>query len=316
MQTLYDAESESLKRDSSRLCKWCNYPWFTDQLESITGDDMQMLASEFPPKFFYKGLRAPVGGVGNDEQGEKVGVFIMKQAITFDGEIIATDPPPILMADQGYPEASDPDEVSPWFPALLRLESDLASTKPFLDLIVINDLINVGATDPVPPDPVVLPITTKFGRVSINGGAAINLDYGWLSRGENSRLILAADPALNWSPPNIDYIPNGENLPPGFDNQFHNGSLISGLVHLNENDEVSFIQMNTVGDDIADYNLIIPSQPNLNITIDGLPVVMQLLIPIGVDTVILDLKNSAFLVTWRGVFLWQEQFSNAVLEVS
>ncbi len=278
---------------------------------------MQMIAAPIPPKFFFKGLRARPGeSVGSDEQGETVGVFLMKQTIGFDGSIFGVNSQPVLMADQKYAPYDASDANSTWFPVLLRLESDLASTKPFLDLVVVNNLAELGVANPYPPDPIELPAAKRFGRVSINSASANVLKYGWFSRGENPRRDLAADPVLNWTPPNIDYVPNGTNLPMGFNNQFHNGGLLAGLAHLSEGDEVVFTQMNSVDDDIAEYAIQIPTEPVLTIRRDGVPVDPHPDIQVIVDTLVLDLKNAFFLVTWRGVFLWRDQFSKAVLEVS
>jgi hypothetical protein len=251
---------------------------------------MQVIADpQTPPHLFFLGLRAPAGGAGPAGISERVGVIVLKQTIQLDGTVDGRNG--ILQTDVPYPTSVDMEPI--------QIESDLSSTKPELDIVVVRNALDVGSI---------------FGVVRINRmvgtDAVINLfSFGWQPRRSAPRIGLAGI--------NLDnFIPNGNNLPDSFSNAFFNGGFATGNSHLAAQDVVEFEEGAFVGSTGTTYVLQIPGAPTLAITQDSQPVSPPVTIDLGVDTVVFDWLAQEFLVTWRGVFLWEPRLELANLEAT
>lgn len=250
---------------------------------------MQVIAdTDELPHMFLLGLRAPPGGFG--PTAEKVGVFVYKQTIDTVGGLAGNNP--VLVKDEPY--AGAPADGPFLF------ESDLATSKPYLDVVVVRSL----ADD-----------QTGFGHININrgGGFGMNhgLNYGWWSRVDedspagNSRTALAGV--------NLDnFIATGANLPDQFSNGFFNGQPIAGEDHLGEGDVVRFTNTNSG----VVKSVRMTSPPDLAITQQGQPVSPPVTISLSVDTLVYNENLFEFLVIWRAVFLWEDRLASASLEVN
>ena len=259
-----------------------------------------------PDHFFFLGLRAPpgqtAGALGTNV--ERVGVIVLKHKVRMDGSVEGTD---IVVKDALYPGITDFEEP-------LRFESDLSATKPELDVIVVGVAASHGA---------------DYGTVEINRvtgpDTAHRVSFGWLSRVDGDAFPpppqppLPQPPVQNPRPPfagvdldNFQPSETEDKVTKEFDNAFFNGGPVPmvgpGDSRLSEGDEVRFVP--DVG---TARNLRIPTAPTLEITRDGQ--LVSVIVPL-VDTVVFDLTVPEFLVTWRGVFLWDVSLEDAALEVS
>ena len=231
---------------------------------------------------------------------ERVGVFIVKQTVLTDGTVTADQE--ILMADEPYvppaPENGEPnfdeDDLT------IRLESDIAPTKPELDIAAVRNSFQEGS----------------FGSVRINRGGgflpvpALNLNWGWRSRLTGPRDALAGD-AENFVPDVADPL----KLPDGFFNGFFNGGHLTGTGDTNVADHLQANDMVEFHDGTTARQVTIPPGPSLTVTEDGSPIDPPVDITLGVDTVVYDSPAGHFLITWRAVFPWEDRLETATLEV-
>jgi hypothetical protein len=274
-------------------------------------------------------------------QVEPVGVLIIKQAFHLNGTPLPMPVPPpsdesplqILMKDVPFPEGEkppkEPGESDEEYKNRPKYESDLAAVKTNVDLLFIR---NWAAKN------------VLFGYVWVtrNGNAAArfrilrglrvrthDLRKAKTGDSESFRPVAIPDP---FNPPPLQ---QRLDLPDGFDKAFFNctpqvndpappgGSVISVDVNmglpLQAGDVVQYAMTLTDPQTFL-ASVTIPAKPVLRFQLNG-----KTLTPVfrssGVDTVILDwhLGLSAlrrFLLTWRFVFVWEERFELATLEVT
>lgn len=242
------------------------------------------VAQPAPPNLLLRGLRAKLAGAG--PQGtdvEEVGVLVLRQKVGSGGTAEYVDP---LPTDEPY-DAADP--------TLLRLESDLAMTKPTLDVVAVRGVGQDG---------------TNFGRAEIRRAVAavVHLNpitFGWQSRKANPRLGRAGVDLATFEG-------TGENLPHHFQNAFFNGGRATGPVHLRGGDRVVYVGT-AAG---STRTVVIPATPSLSVTLDGAPLVPPVSIQAAVDTVVYDRTAQQCLLTWRGVFPWEDRLDLATLEIT
>lgn len=236
---------------------------------------------------------------------EPIGVFILKQTVQLNGVIGGNQP--ILLADDEVfnPPKSQDDDLK------IHVESDLASYKPNLDLVVVRDSPRPGF----------------FGRVRIDQGSgfgsAQNLDFGWRDRLTSPRIDLAGNvqdfqPVVVTDPANPPNLTEKLKLPDNFQNQFFNGGRLGGLdFFLQSTNLVQYEAYNVVtGNFLAPQVIEIPEAPVLTITINDLPLSPPVDIELGVDTLVYNVSAQHFLITWRAIFLWESRLESANLEVT
>ena len=248
------------------------------------------------PVFFLVGPRIPPSGGAPEEAG----TVVWRQRIGLAGEEL--EPGEVQVVDDPFPNtdpAAPPPSKDPSGP--FRFESDIAVYKPQLDVVIVG--AQMAQFPPPPPFAQV-----AYGNITITrpdsgivGPIARNFD--WLPRGENPRLNLAGDGAT--------FDPDVQMLPDFYDNAFLNGNPVPGQALLEHRDRVDFVPI--IGSSVS---ITIPEPPQFNVTLDGLPLDPPLTLIPRVDTVILDLAESAFVLIWRASFSWEARFENATLEVS
>jgi len=260
--------------------------------------------------FFLQGFRVQGGGMSNGTNVEKVGALVIKQAVTTAGTVL--NDRHVLMTDVHYDPA---DTNTP-----IRIESDLATTKPGLDIVVVRDE-SVLPPDfnalPVPPPAPPDPGSTIFGDVRItraSGGIEdiTWLPYGWFPRQFDPRVGLGgfeADLAV--------FPDSGAILPNGYRDAFQNGAGENTRAHLQPGDQVTLTENDNNGIPTGNvYTLTVPAAVDLQFTMNGAPVDPQPALTHAIDTVLFDELANEFLLTWRAVFLWDDALELAVLEIN
>ncbi len=250
--------------------------------------------------FFLQGYRALSSGAGSDgESTEKVAALIIRQALNSAGDVF--NDRDVLLTDDSY--TAPPDDP------LMRFESDLAATKPSLDVVVVRDLEDLPEFSPPPAKPF-------FGDVEITRtGSPLQtlpaVDFGWTPRTDAGRMGLmdagsfTPDPDRPWK------------MPPLFDNAFFNGGRQPVPNPLTSGDRVLFreldVALNPTG---FVLEITIPPAATLTVTEDGAPLSPQPSINLAVDTVVFEMTAGEVFITWRGGFDWDDAYELAVLEIS
>lgn len=245
--------------------------------------------------FFLQGYRAqPTGAGPAGTDVEKVGVLVIKQGMNSAGDVL--NDKDVLLTDELY----DPTD-----PELIRLESDIAITKPALDVVVVN--ANTDAPEFIPP-----PFNPVFGDVRIHRITGVNqtlalLNYGWRLRAVSPRVDEAGD-AGSFTP-DVD---QPEKLPANFDNTFFNGGRVNTLSGASTGDRFEFDESGSA----FLFELTIPATPQLSFSLDDTLIDPQPAVELGVDTVVLDRTSVEALFVWRAIFPWDDAFETAVLEIN
>lgn len=232
--------------------------------------------------------------------GEVVGVLIVKQTIGSDG---------VTPLAQGQQQAINLKDVTyePYPPAdpgttlAIKLEADLVSSKPFLDVVAVRDNA----------------LKAFFGGIRIDRSAgfepnpANRLDFGWLSRTNDPRKSLAGAGG--------SFVPDVNDkfkLPTGFRNQFLNGSPLRNSTGLNPVTPAHLQAGHRVEFGDASHRVTIPAGPSLNFQLNGAAINPPVTVDRHVDTVIFQQTQAVYLITWRAIFAWQERLADALLLVS
>ena len=276
------------------------------------------------PHFFFQGYRVPVGG--SYPETEQVGVLAIKQTVNLVGEVTADKE--ILLTDTFF-EPTNPPPPPPLPPPSIRMESDLAMTKPGLDIIIVRDEDDLPDYDAVSPDPGVIPPEPDvplpgpgiFGDIEISRTTGVSqtlpsVIFGWYPRTQPQRIARAGDEAaLEIFPDNS---PNSDDiLPKGFENLFFNGARITTLQHLVAGDSVTLIENDDAGNPTGvSFSVVVPDNASLSFTRDNEPLNPQPSFTLDVDTLLFDMLSSEFLLTWRAVFNCDESLELAVLEIN
>lgn len=279
------------------------------------------------PHFFFQGYRVPVGG--SYPETEKVGVLAIKQTVNLVGEVTADKE--ILLADTLF----EPINPLP-APTPIRMESDLAITKPRLDIIIIRNVSDLPDFDAVPPDPDALPPAPEaplpgpaiFGDIEISRTTGVSqtipsVIFGWYPRTQQPRFDSAGDETA------LENFPDsGDLLPQDFENLFFNGArvtnfedLVTGALHNFEHlltgDSVTLTENDNAGNPTGvSFSVVVPDNARLTFTRDNEPLNPQPAFTLAVDTLLFDMLSSEFLLTWRAVFKWDESMELAVLEIN
>lgn len=256
--------------------------------------------------FFVQGYRAdPAGAGGAGTDTEKVGALVIKQAVDSAGAI--KNDREVLLTDELYDPADleDPDTAN-----LIRFESEIAVTKPHLDVVVVA---SKAAT------PEETPGALAFGNAQVsrasgpNDAPILGLAFGWRSRSDDPvRAPLAGNAGAFTPDPE-----RPEKLPPGFSNSFFNGSRVANVRRLGTGDSVLFIEIDADGvtPTGVEFGVDIPPAPRLTFTRDGAALDPQPTLEYTVDTVVLDRSALEATFTWRAVFPWSDAYELAVLEI-
>jgi hypothetical protein len=214
-----------------------------------------------------------------------VGVVIFKYTLALNGQP-ATTQETVWQADELYPP---PPDAQPRL--AIKYEGDLASFKPFADIVIVRDSSLAGA----------------FGNVRIDRGAGFGAAtatiYGWRSRTDEPRKSEAGTNLAAFQPDPA----NKYKLPDNFQNNFFNGSPLTGVALLKAGDVVQF---DPPGAGNA-QSVTIPPAPVLRIlNVENPPAITQ-----NADTVIYHESGARFVVVWRGIFAWDDRLHSATLEV-
>lgn len=241
---------------------------------------------------------------------EPVGVFVVKQRLLTSGRPDPQQPKEILMTDQAYDVPEPPPETPP---LAIQFESDLAPTKPLLDLVAVRSSPTPGS----------------FGHVRVQRrrqvGPPLALAYGWRDRSTAPRSAAAGDvasfiPVEIPDPANPPPLVERLALPSGFNNRFFNGSPLTwgpGQAPARE------LQPLTAGDRVefrprgaAAVAAPIPRGPRLTIEENGAPISPTVPIELAVDTVVYSRSEARIYLTWRAVFPWSDRLESASLVVT
>jgi len=277
---------------------------------------MKIVSSDTaPPNFFLIGLRAPPGQPFDaaHPNAQKVGTVVTRSRIRLDGAV--ADPGDVLKQDEPYPT----------FPAdgPFRLETDIVTFKPVLDVVVIDRLENVltpvQQLDLGPPpntDAVKLHLAgSNFGTVSVDRGggfgAAVARPFGWLGRGRPPRLPLAGRTGPEGDPASLTSFDASQfDLPDDYDNGFQSGQPLAGQAPLSSGNRLRF------NDAAGPVNTVtVPPAPRLALSQDGQPLAPPVTLEPRVDTVVMDRGNGEVTFTWRAVFAWEDRLAAATLEI-
>lgn len=265
---------------------------------------MLINAPENSVHFFLVGPRAPLGGTG--PIGERVGTLVQRARIDAAGQPL--DAEEVLATDVKFDDA---DVDSP-----VRYEAEIATYKPAPDVAIVSD---APSYEPFPPAPD--PETPlAFGTIEIRRagqpapGPVFNRDFDWLARGESPRV----DDAGQKAPPPNDgstlegFIADDFDLPRNYTNAFQNGQPVVGQPFFRTGDEIIF----TPNAGLV-RSVIIPEAPMLAaLDADGAPLQSPPVLDPIVDTVVLDIADDVFTLTWRTTFPWEDRFEAATLEVA
>lgn len=269
----------------------------------------------FPyPTMFLVSSRA---ASGTAPPHQAVGVLIAKQTLLGDGTVDRERQSEILTTDVEYakPDPAAPGAspgAGPGTNLDLRFENDLAPTKPALDIVAVRDSDEAGHFGSVQ--------IKRFGESDFGG--PLKLDYGWRSRAVGLRLQQAGDVGAFKPDPQRPF-----ELPNNFQNGYFNGSHLADLDHLRAGDVVEYTYELLEGDEVKARiaaSVTVPEGPKVAFRIGEEPISPPVPIDLDVDTVIYDFRaddpgGGQFLITWRGVFDWDERLADAadaVLEVS
>lgn len=258
---------------------------------------------------FLRGFRAPASGTDNvNPVGEEVGVFIARQVFGVDGQPRA--PGKVLDTDQPF------DPAKPEGP--FRFESELATTKPELDVVIVDNLGNFLSGPEIADANVADIIVTKiFGDVRIDSGAGfgplIGRHLGWWPRGSDPRKGLAGRETGPAGDPTAleSFDAHQFKLPAMYFNAFNAGNSVPGQPPLVTGNRLRFEPgMGTA------FEAAIPAGPVLAVSQDGEPLDPPLNLSPRVDTIVLDRADASLTFVWRAVFPWQARYETATLEVS
>lgn len=268
-----------------------------------------------PPNFFMVGFRAPPGQTFDaaHPNAQKVGVVVARARVRLDGA--AADPADVLKTDQPYPG----------FPAEgpFRLEADIATFKPALDIVVIDRLVAVltpAQQVDLGPPPNVAAVrqhlaASNFGAVAVDRGsgfgAGVVRPFGWRSRSDPSRVALAGRAGPQGDPASLSgFDASRFDLPDAYDNAFQSGQPIAGEAPLNAGDRLRF---NDAAGPVA--VVAVPAAPRLALSRDGGPLEPPVALEPRVDTVVMDREAGDVTFTWRAVFPWENRMESATLEI-
>lgn len=260
------------------------------------------------PHFFFQGYRVPVGG--SYPETEQVGVLAIKQTVNLTGEVSADKE--VLLTDILF------EPPNPLPPTPVRIESDLAMTKPGLDIVIVRDKADLPDFDALPLAPnVPLPGPAIFGDIEISRTTGVSqtlqsVIFGWYPRTQQPRIASAGDEAA------LENFPDsGDILPKDFENLFFNGARINSFDHLVTGDAVTLIENDNAGNPTGvSFSVVVPNNASLSFTLDNEPLNPQPTFTFDVDTLLFDMLSSEFLLTWRAVFNWDESLELAVLEIN
>ncbi len=298
---------------------------------------MIIQAADFAlPHMFLRGFRAPVGQKVAHVPGdpadpaddtttfEEVGTFVARARLSFGGA--AMDPGEVSTEDKPYDGAP---AGGPF-----RYEFDIPVWKPAPDVVVVDAItsipavVNDPAIAPLPPPPYsaalaadidAVLVAAPFGTVEIDRGAgfgaALALNFGWLSRGVAPRLGLAGDAVTN-DPWQLNKFKADQfKLPGGYDNAFQNGRPLAGQQGFAPGDRLRFTDTTPIGPDVVTV-VTVPDAPALAVTLDGAPLDPPLALTPRADTVVMDRGTQEVLILWRATFPWDARYETATLEVS
>lgn len=261
------------------------------------------------PHMFLKGFRAPVGGTDNiSPVGEEVGVFVARQVIGIDGQ--PRVPGDVLDADEPFVPPDKPEGP-------FRFESELATAKPELDVVIVDDLDNfLNAADIANPDVANIIVGKLFGDVRIDTGGgfgpAIGRHLGWWPRGETPRKELAGRATPAGDAAALESFDAQQfKLPARYFNAFNAGNPVAGQAPLSTGDRLRFEP--DVG---SAFEATIPAGPDLAVSQDDEPLDPPLVLSPQVDTVVFDRTAASLTFVWRAVFPWQARYETATLEVN
>lgn len=261
------------------------------------------------PHMFLKGFRAPVGGTDNASPvGEEVGVFIARQVIGIGGQPLA--PGDVLDTDKPFDPPNKPEGP-------FRFESELATTKPELDVVIVDELASfLNAAELADPDIADIIVAKPFGGLRIDTGAGfgppIGRHLGWWPRGASPRKDLAGRAGPAGDPAALESFDAHQfELPAKYFNAFNAGNPVPGQPPLSTGDRLRF----EPGAGSA-FEATIPAGPELAVSQDGEPLDPPLVLSPRVDTVVLDRADGSLTFVWRAVFPWQARYETATLEVN
>lgn len=267
------------------------------------------------PHMFLRGFRAPPGGTAEtDPVAEEVGVFVARQVIGFDG--LPRDPGDEVLSED-LPFAPPDKPAGPF-----RYEAELATAKPELDVVVVDDLANFMSNAEINADDAAdIVVTRAFGDVRIDRGAGfgapIARNYGWRPRGSAPRLDLAGRRATPADPPPPppewldEFDAKQFDLPAKYFNEFNAGNPVPGELPLSPGHWLRFEYPGPPTTDVK-----IPAAPSLTVTQDGAPLDPPLSLVPKVDTVVFDKAATSVTLVWRATFPWEDRYEAATLKVA
>lgn len=251
--------------------------------------------------FFLVGPRAPLGGVGPDS--ERVGTLVQRSRIDTAGALL--DPGEVIVTDVVFDEAVADSPV--------RYEAEIALFKPEPDVAIVSN-------NPAPPPPPLPAPQNAFGSIEIRragqAGPWPNIDrnFDWLPRSEGPRLALAgqADPPPSDGSTLSEFDAVAFDLPRNYSDGFQNGQPVAGEDPFRTGDVIVFDQ--AAG---PLRSVTIPQAPALAaLDADGKPLTDPPSLDPVVDTVVLDIAENVFTLTWRTTFSWEDRFETATLEIA
>jgi len=245
--------------------------------------DSQLPSNSF---FFFIGLRVKP----TDGTTQQVGVVVVKKTVLSDGTVV---PGQVEQADNSY--TGQAGQVP------FRVESDLAATKPKVDVIVVRDQGDDGL---------------QYGSARIDRGAGFGVaatrPYGWQDRTVDPRKSLAGQAGT--------FHPTGQNLPVQFSNSFFNGGAMPNNPEpiLQPGQVVEFIPLSPpVSPPVGPPGQVsMPAAPQFAFTLDGQPISPPVTLNLGVDTVMFDAATTRFQLSWRAVFEWEPRLELTTLKIS
>jgi hypothetical protein len=268
---------------------------------------------------FFRGHRVENGGVSTGLNVDELGVLAIRQRVTTSG--IVHNDEGVLTTDLHYDPQTDPPSTP------VRIESDLAATKPGLDLLVVRaepDLPDFGALPPAPA-PIGIPYppgifgSIEIQRLGVGTETVPAVHYGCFPRAETGRKELAGLPAAlaAFDPANHVPPPPHDILPKGYEDRFQNASRNNDFDHLAAGDTLLFAERDNLDNPTGiTFSVTIPPAATLTFFTGDSPMEPQPAVRFGVDTVCLDRISSFFYLTWRAVFEWRPELDLAVLEIS
>lgn len=262
------------------------------------------------PHMFLKGYRAPAAGTGDTASpvAEEVGVFVARQKLGFDGQ--PRDPVKVLDADLPF---APPDKPEGPF----RFEAEIATTKPELDVVVVDDLAAfLAPAEQADPDVAQIIVTKNAGSVQVDTGsgfgAALPRHFGWLPRAFSPRLDRAGRPGPASDPASLEGLDQARfPLPAKYFNDFNTGNPGLGASPLKPGDRVRYTDLVPTSTEVT-----IPAGPALAATLNDQPLDPKLVLNPRVDTIVFDKAEQSVTLVWRAVFPWETRLADATLEVN